>query len=99
GVSLLVWNPQSIWVKAGLHTGDRVSSINSTRITTWPQLRQVLGALRVGDTARVEVQRASGPYTAAVAITGWQQPRVSVTEIPNATPQQRQLRARWLRAQ
>jgi predicted metalloprotease with PDZ domain len=96
--ALVITNPQSAWGRAGLHTGDRVVSINGEPITNPGELRAAVTRLRIGDTVRVEVRRPQGPVHATAVIAGYESPRVHVEEIPGATSAQRQRRDRWMRA-
>ena len=84
---LVISNPASIWGRAGLHSRDRLVSIDSSPVNTWPELRGRLQRLRMGDTVRIEVQRPSGPYTATVVIAGFQRPAVRIEGAPNALGQ------------
>ena len=81
---LLISNPNSSWGRAGLHSRDRLVSINGARVTTWPELRGVLQRLRLGDTVRVAVQRPSGPFGATVVIAGFERPSARIEGSPNA---------------
>ena len=96
GVNLLINDPSSAWGRAGLHTGDRVISINGAAVTTWPEFRTAVVRARVGDTVRVEVMRPHGRWATNVVVTGHDRPVVRVEELAEATPRQRALRARWL---
>jgi predicted metalloprotease with PDZ domain len=95
-LDLLITDPSSAWGRAGLHTGDRVLSINGTAATTWPEFRGAIARARVGDTVRVEVRRPSGPWSTSVVVTGFDRPVVRIDEVPDATERQRALRTRWL---
>ena len=95
-IRLRLWNPASAWSRAGLHTGDRLVSVNGTPLAGMADFRRVFGGLRIGDTARVEVSRASGPYRVTVVVTGYDRPAVRLEELPGATARQRSLRSRWL---
>jgi predicted metalloprotease with PDZ domain len=97
-VALLINNPQSAWGRAGLHTGDRLVSINNQPVATLRDLRAAVLRARIGDTVIVEVQRPNGPYRAAVMVTGYSYPRVRLEESPDATLLQRQRRERWINA-
>jgi len=88
---LVINNPASIWGKAGLHSRDRLVSINGAAVKTWPELRAKLQALRMGDTVRVEVARATGPFVATVVVAGMERPTVRLERLPNATVAQRRL--------
>src|SRR2546425_3735881 len=95
---LLLSDPASVWGRAGLHTGDRIAAVNGAPLTTMADFRALLGHLRVGDTVRVEVTRATGPWRTSVVVSGYDRPAVRIEEIPEATDRQRALRARWLAA-
>jgi predicted metalloprotease with PDZ domain len=100
-VRLIISDAGSIWGRAGLHTGDRLISVDGRGIATWPDLRARLQELRIGDTIRLEVGRpsAAGSFRAAVTVTGFERPVVRIEELPGATAQQRALRNRWLRGE
>ena len=57
---MIVLNPASAWGRAGLHTGDRLVSINGQPMTTWPEVRAMLTGSRIGDTLQFEVTRPAG---------------------------------------
>jgi predicted metalloprotease with PDZ domain len=95
---LLLFDPASVWGRAGLHTGDRLAAVNGAPLTTMAAFRALLGRLRVGDTVRVEVTRPAGAWRASVVVPGYDRQSVRIEEIPEATERQRALRARWLTA-
>lgn len=97
-VALLINDPTSAWGRAGLHTGDRVISINGKRISIPRDVRGAIARARIGDTVVVLVQRPNGPFRATVVVTGFTYPRVRLVERPDATPVQRQRRERWIMA-
>ena len=96
--ALLINNPQSVWGRAGLHTGDRVVSMNGEPIANPRELRTALLRSRIGDTVRVEVRRPRGAFHATVVITGYDSPRVRLEEMPGATAAQLRRRERWMNA-
>jgi predicted metalloprotease with PDZ domain len=85
GVRLIVLHPGSIWARAGLHSRDRLVSIDGTPVTTWPELRARLQRLRMGDSIRIEVQRPSGEgrFATTVVVTGFERPVVRIGGTPN----------------
>lgn len=95
---LRVTNPRGVWGRAGLHTGDRLVSVDGQPIATSTEFRTWLGKLRVGDTASVEVVRDGGTSKVTVVITGYDRPTVKLEEIADATAEQKKLRAQWLAA-
>ena len=94
-VRLLISNPASLWGRAGLHTGDRVATVNGAPLPDMTAFRTLFGGLRIGDTVRIEVARAGGPFRAMVIVTGYDRPTVRLEEVADATDSQRALRARW----
>jgi predicted metalloprotease with PDZ domain len=93
---LRIINPDSVWGRAGLHSGDRLVSVGGQPITTSAEFRAWMGKLRVGDTASLEVARAGVVSKVTVVITGYDRPVVKLEETAAATPEQKRLRARWL---
>ena len=97
GMRLVLQRPESAWGRAGLHSGDRVRSINGRPIASWPDFRAVLTAAAIGDTLRVEVVRDSGPYTGIVRMAGFDHPVVRIEPLASASARQVALRDAWLR--
>jgi predicted metalloprotease with PDZ domain len=97
-VALLINNPSSAWGRAGLHTGDRVVSIDGQAIANPRDVRGALMRTRIGDTVVVHVKRPNGPFQARAVVGGYEYPRVRLEEKPGATAAQRQRRERWINA-
>jgi predicted metalloprotease with PDZ domain len=91
-----VWIPDGAWARAGIHSGDRIVSLNGTPVTTWPQMRAIVGRARIGDTLRVVIARPTGNVETTVNVTGYNRPVVRIEELPAASERQRELRAGWL---
>ena len=87
-----------VLVAAGLHTGDRVVSINGQAIANRRDVRATLAPARIGDSVVVQVQRPNGPFRASVPVVGFTYPRVRLEERADATAAQRQRRQRWITA-
>jgi len=97
GMRLVLQRPESAWGRAGLHTGDRIRTINGQPVTSWQDFRRLVGAARVGDSLRVEVSRPAGPFTTVVRMAGYDNPVVRIEALPSATARQVALRDAWLR--
>lgn len=93
---LRVGDPGSIWAKAGLHTGDRIISVNNAAVNTWPQLRTLVRAFVIGDSVTLVVQRGSDRLSRVVVIAPYERPRVSITRIDHLSPRQEKLYRGWL---
>jgi predicted metalloprotease with PDZ domain len=96
---LRVFDRSSIWARSGLHTGDTLISINGSPLTNAAMFRAAVGALRVGDSVRVAVNRPIGRREIAFVMAGFMAPTVTIEEIPAATERQRRLRSQWAAAQ
>jgi S1-C subfamily serine protease len=90
--------PDSVWGRAGLHTGDQLVSLNDRAVASSADFRSRLGQLHLGDAARVEIIRNGVASQVSVAIAGYDRPTVRILEIANATSEQLRLRAQWLTA-
>jgi predicted metalloprotease with PDZ domain len=97
-LALLINNPASAWGRAGLHTGDRLVSIDGQPIANLRDFRSAVVRARIGDTVRLEVQRPNGPFRATVVVGGHNYPRVRLEEKADATARQRERRQRWISA-
>ena len=99
GLKIRITNPQSSWARAGLHTGDVVTSINNSSIASWSDLRRWLQTSKIGDVAHVVIIRDGSSRNIDVPVTGYNIAKVRLTELPGASPKQLQLRDAWSRAQ
>ena len=93
---VLIYNPESIWARAGIHTGDRLLSFNGQPVPDWADLRTLLTRVRIGDSVQVAIRRGTRTLTVPVPVTGFDRVDVRLEEIPDATEAQRARRARWL---
>jgi predicted metalloprotease with PDZ domain len=94
-LKLIVWHPASAWARAGLHTGDRVTTVNGMPMNDVNQFRAMLTGLKAGDTVRIGVERAGGPFQATVVVAPFDRPAVRIEALPDATEKQRAIRAAW----
>jgi len=95
-LTLIVPYPASLWARAGLRTGDVLTSLNGAVFATPGELWRALRALRIGDSAEVEICRDEAALRIRVDVTGYARPRVRIVEDPGASQVQLERRARWL---
>jgi predicted metalloprotease with PDZ domain len=95
-LSLLLSDPTGAWGRAGLHTGDRILSVNGAPLATMDEFRALRRRLRIGDSVQVAVQRPAGAWNTTVVVTGYDQPVARIETIAEATERQRTLRERWV---
>jgi predicted metalloprotease with PDZ domain len=93
---LKLFTPASVWGRAGLHSGDRLVSVDGHSVTTTADFRSWLAQLHIGNTARVGIMRAGVVSEVLVTITGYDRSTVRMVELADATPEQQRLRAQWL---
>ena len=96
GFKIRITNPQSAWGRAGLHTGDRLLSVDGTPVASWPDLRNWLRKLKIGDIGRLEIIHEGVRRTVKVPITGYDTPTVNIFETASQTPRQLKLRNAWM---
>lgn len=88
--------PRSTWGRAGLHMGDRIAAINGAPVKSWPEMRAVIFRASIGDTLRFDIRRKGIAHRVNAEMRGYERPVVRIEELPDATPRQRALRARWI---
>ena len=91
-----ITNPASCWAKAGLHTGDKLISVNGNTIPTIRQFRQFTSGIKIGDTVTVDVDSPTGRKKAEVHVTGYQIPEVQINTVPLVTEKQKRLYEHWM---
>ena len=94
-VRVLLTDPAGTWARAGLHTNDRLVSVNGAAITSPQSLRTAVRPLQIGDTARVTVMRGERRIDAVVPIAGYTRVQAALEERADITPAQRARRERW----
>jgi predicted metalloprotease with PDZ domain len=92
---LRVSNPENAWARAGLHTGDRIHSVNGEAVSTWPAFRTYLARLRAGDTLRLETERSGRRVVVPVVGVPLRQAVVTVSRVPGVPERIARLRAAW----
>ncbi|MFN2501800.1 MAG: hypothetical protein ABR530_07300 [Pyrinomonadaceae bacterium] len=96
---LRITNPRAAWGEAGLHTGDKLVSVDGRPVTTWAQFRQWLRTLKVADVGRLAVKSNGVAKTVDVTIDPFAVPTVRIVELKDATAKQVRLRHAWISAQ
>jgi predicted metalloprotease with PDZ domain len=93
---LLLSTPESVWGRAGLHSGDRLLSVNGVQMATPANFRNILEQATVGDSVRLEIARSSGRKSITVVLNGYDRIAVRILPDSQATERQKRLRAHWL---
>jgi predicted metalloprotease with PDZ domain len=88
-------NPESCWGKAGLHTGDKVVTLNNLPINSIPSFRKIQGSLQVGDKAEFMINRNSEIRKVVVTVQGYEVPAAHITSIGKSTSKQKKLFKVW----
>ncbi len=90
-----ITDPTTCWGKAGLHTGDVVTAAGGKPVVSAADLRSVFRSLQTGDTLAIEVLHNGSPFRTVVYVTGYDRPQATIREIPEATPEQKELLRKW----
>ena len=93
---LLVGDPNTVWARAGLHTGFQLISVNGQAMNTWPDFRRVLRSMTIGSTLRFETVGPNGPFSTSIVVGGHDRPIVTIENVAEASEKQRRLREAWL---
>lgn len=94
--TLVLGTPNSVWGKAGLHTGDRILRLDGVAIRSVSDFRTALRRLRIGQTSQLAVEREGKTLGVTLVMRGYDVPTVAIEENRNATARQRALREAWL---
>jgi predicted metalloprotease with PDZ domain len=95
-LALQVNNPTTVWGRAGLHSGDRVVSMNGNSVRTWNEFRTMLAQSRIGDVVHLVIKPKVGPTRdVPVTVTGYTRPFVTIAEIAGASEKAVRLREAW----
>ncbi len=93
-----LFDPESCWVKAGIHTGDTVVSMNGKDIHGNRDLFSAVQLMMPGDKVRVKVVKAGQARDISVDITGFKNPQIQITQRDNISPGQKKLFLQWAAA-
>jgi predicted metalloprotease with PDZ domain len=94
----IIDDPRSAWARAGLHTGDRMVSIDGAATADRRAAITAIRALHTGARVHVAFLRGDRPTSTDVVVGGYERTRVAFDDLPGVTPAQRAARARWMAA-
>jgi predicted metalloprotease with PDZ domain len=92
---VMISNPSSVWGKSGLHTGMEMVAFNGAQIDSFPDFRRALRNVKLGDVVPVDIVHGDKRSRVLVTVTGYDRPRVRITDAPNLTPAQLKRRRLW----
>jgi predicted metalloprotease with PDZ domain len=95
-IRLALHIPDGSFAKAGLVDGDTLLAVNGKPIIDQADFSARFANAKVGDRYRVEYVRQGIPHTTTVTILPYEMIHVQIVDLPQITPQQRLVRARWL---
>ncbi|HYJ63626.1 MAG TPA: PDZ domain-containing protein, partial [Parafilimonas sp.] len=91
-----IQDPESVWGKAGVHTGDEIVTVNDTPVVTQRDFFSVMRNKKIGDTVLIELKRPAGVYEVNVIVSGYKTAIVKVEKLTTTTQAQQALRRQWL---
>jgi predicted metalloprotease with PDZ domain len=95
-MQLMLYNPNSVWAKARLHTGEQLLSFNGIKIDSMPDMRRAVRAIKLNDVVPVDVVRGGVTQRINVTVTGYTKVRAKIIDRPDITRAQMAMRDHWL---
>ena len=93
-----IFDPRTVWARAGVHTGMELVSLNRIPIDSFPDFRRVIRSIHVGDVVPIEVVNNGARMVVNVTVTGYENTRARVVEVADPSPAVIDRRNRWLAA-
>lgn len=94
--ALVLMTPESVWGKAGLHTGDRVLRLDGAPVDDAAAFRAAVRKLTIGQPAQLAIERDGRRLGIRVVIRGYDVPAVTLAADKHVTPRQQALRRVWM---
>lgn len=95
GFNILIFNAESCWAKAGLHTNDKVISINDMPVTGQQTWRNIVRNLKIGDNIKFIIKRNQVIKEIIVNVTGRTVATAQITALVNITTKQQKIFTAW----
>ncbi|HXL86872.1 MAG TPA: hypothetical protein VN927_06655, partial [Gemmatimonadaceae bacterium] len=95
---VMIPDPSSVWAKSGLHTGMEMVAFNGAQIDSVPDFRRAFRTVKLGDVVPVDIVQGDKRSRVVVTVTGYDRPRVRITDAPDVTPAQLERRRLWAAA-
>ncbi|MDP9046516.1 MAG: PDZ domain-containing protein, partial [Bacteroidota bacterium] len=92
---LVMTDPRSCWVRAGLHTGDALLAINGEPIRNRQNFNDKVKMLKIGDRIIVQVVRPGGSEKIPVNITGYEIPAAQLVRTGNKNIKVKKIFRQW----
>ncbi len=87
--------PESCWGRAGLHTGDKLISVNSIPIKTRDDYFQIIRNIKTGDVVLIEVEQNGIVKKIKIPVTSYKIPEVQVSSLPLISAKQQKIFLSW----
>ncbi len=97
-VLLGVSDPASPWAKAGLHTLDKLVSVNGSAVNDPSDFYSRVRPAKIGDVITIETKKGNSIIRTNVTMRGYQQSIVTIDEI-KPTEKQKRLKEKWMSAE
>ena len=92
---LVMADPRSCWVKAGLHTGDVIKALDDRPVTDRQGFYAMLGRLKPGDSVTVEIDRAGTDQRIPVLVTGYETAIAQLIKMGDSSNKAKKLYRDW----
>jgi predicted metalloprotease with PDZ domain len=92
---LVMADPRSCWVKAGLHTGDAIKAFDDRPVNDRQDFYTMLGRLKPGDRVTVEIDRAGTVQRIPVLVSGYETAAAQLIKMDNKSIKAKKLYREW----
>lgn len=93
---LFLWDLNSSWGRAGLHTWDQMKTFNGSPVQTYGDFVGFRDSTRVGETVMLGVNRDGVDRRVEVKIEPYEWPRVIISRVQRPTARQNAVFDRWV---
>lgn len=92
---LVMADPRSCWVRAGLHTGDVIKAFDDRPVNDRQNFYAMVRGLKPGDSVTVEIDRAGTVQRVLVPVTGYETVIAQLIKMDNVSIKAKNLYREW----
>jgi predicted metalloprotease with PDZ domain len=89
-------DPNGCWGRAGLHTNDRIISINGSQVADQRSFFRMMRNAHIGDRVEFEIEHNGTVSKRTVTVGGYKMPEVRIIDAEHISRKQLTLRDSWL---
>ncbi|MEJ7610038.1 MAG: PDZ domain-containing protein [Ferruginibacter sp.] len=90
-----MFDPESCWVKAGIHTGDTVIAVNEKSLTGNRELFGIFRSLKTGDKVAMKLNRNGEIKEVNITVSGYKVPAITIKKLAGSDSKKERLYSQW----